>query len=218
MLNLKKVIVTQRIDHIKNYSETRESIDQALSEWLIQADYLPIPISNKLVSIHNNQDIQVNEQPLLQNWLSVIKPNALLISGGNNIGAYPARDETEKFLLKWAQKNRTPVLGICRGMQMMAVWAGGNLDVVNNHVGTRHQLNIYGSNNNWPNEVNSYHEWGLFDCPSDFEIKAHSDDGVIEAIRHKELPWEGWMWHPEREAQFAKKDIDRIKQLFNIKD
>ena len=70
-----KVIVTQRIDYIKNYSETRESIDQALSEWLIQADYLPIPISNKLVSIHNNQDIQVNEQPLLQNWLSVIKPN-----------------------------------------------------------------------------------------------------------------------------------------------
>ena len=210
-----KVLVTQRVDIVKSCKETRDSADQKLIEWLIKAGFLPIPVTNKLIVVDNDKKININKQYIFQNWLESIEPNALLLSGGNNIGEYPARDETEKFLLNWAQENRIPVLGICRGMQMMAVWAGGNLNVVNNHVGTRHQLNIYGSNNNWPNEVNSYHEWGLFDCPSDFEIKAHSDDGVIEAIKHKDLPWEGWMWHPERETPFFNKDIKRLKALFN---
>ena len=47
-----KVIVTQRIDYIENYGETRESTDQKLSEWLIQAGLLPIPITNKLFNTY----------------------------------------------------------------------------------------------------------------------------------------------------------------------
>ena len=65
-----KVIVTQRIDYIENYGEIRHSTDQKLSEWLIQAGFLPVPISNKLIVISNDKDTRVNEQPLLKNWLS----------------------------------------------------------------------------------------------------------------------------------------------------
>ena len=43
---------------------------------------------------------------------------------------------------------------------------------------------------------------------------AYSDDGEIEAIRHKTLPWEGWMWHPERNAPFAKEDLKNITRIF----
>ena len=209
-----KVIVTQRIDYIENYGETRESTDQKLSEWLVQAGFLPVPISNKLVVIYDEIDTQVKKQLMLQNYLSVIKPNALLFSGGNDIGSYPERDATEHYLLNWAKDQRIPVLGICRGMQMMAIWSKGKLVKVNNHVNTRHQLKICDSDKIWPSEVNSYHEWGLIDCPPDFEIKAHTDDGVIEAIQHKELLWEGWMWHPERETPFTDKDNKRLKALF----
>ena len=154
-----KVIVTQRIDYIEDYNETRESLDHALLEWLIQADCLPIPISNKLVSINNVQgtQININKQPMLNNWLSAIKPNALLLSGGNDIGSYPERDATEHYLLNWAKDQTIPVLGICRGMQMMAVWAGGKLSQVKNHVGTHHKLKICGSDKKWPTDVNSYH-------------------------------------------------------------
>ena len=215
---LKKVVVTQRVEYIKRYEETRDAVDQKVSEWLVQAGFLPIPISNKLAVIRNAKNTQANEKPMLQNWLSAIKPNALLLSGGNDIGEYPCRDKTEKLLLNWAQKNKIPLLGICRGMQMMAVWAGGKLGRVINHIGTRHQLNINQSTEKWPSKVNSYHGWGLINCPQNFEVMAHSDDSVIEAIKHKHLPWEGWMWHPERDSPFGEVEIKRLNDLFKGKD
>jgi putative glutamine amidotransferase len=43
-------------------------------------------------------------------------------------------------------------------------------------------------------------------------------DGVIEAIRHEQFPWEGWMWHPEREEVFNMIDTLRMKRLLGEKD
>ena len=210
---MKKIVVTQRIDYIKKYDETRESIDQALSKWLINLNFLPIPISNKLVTITN--DKKIKEEIHINNWLSSVSPDALVLSGGNNIGEYDSRDQTEFFLLNWAKSNSIPVLGICRGMQIMAIYSGVKLKVVNNHINTKHQLNIIKSIDNWPKEVNSYHKWALCDCPDGFKVEAHSKDGVIEAIKHKELNWEGWMWHPERELPFCDVSSRRLKDLFN---
>ena len=63
--------------------------------------------------------------------------------------------------------------------------------------------------------TNSFHNFALSRCSENYRILAKSEDGVIEAIRHKSLPWEGWMWHPERETTFNYEDINRIKDLFN---
>ena len=46
-------------------------------------------------------------------------------------------------------------------------------------------------------------------------VISRSDGNTIEAIKHCKLPWEGWMWHPERELSFDKRDIDRLSALFN---
>ena len=46
------------------------------------------------------------------------------------------------------------------------------------------------------------------------EILAKAEDGVIEAVRHKQKPVLGIMWHPEREELFSSDDIKCVQKLF----
>jgi gamma-glutamyl-gamma-aminobutyrate hydrolase PuuD len=203
------VVVSQRVDGVPGRDEIRDSVDQKLLQWVIAAGFLPVTVPN-ILSLDKG-----SVEPTLDNWLLTIRPSGLLLSGGNDIGEYPLRDATERFLLDWAAERLVPVIGICRGMQLMASWAGVKLVKVAGHVRTRHELQVSDYAYEWPSEVNSYHNWALSACPADFEIAAKAEDGYIEAIKHKVLPWEGWMWHPERESSFQQKDIERIRKLFN---
>ena len=92
---------------------------------------------------------------------------------------------------------------------MLANLAGETLIKISGHVNSRHQLSGELNHN-----VNSFHEYAIQKCPLEYRILAKSSDGTIKAIRHKKLPWEGWMWHPEREPKFAKEDLSRIQKLF----
>jgi gamma-glutamyl-gamma-aminobutyrate hydrolase PuuD len=201
--------ITQRIDSIQGRAELRDALDQRLAQWISHAGFLPVALPNTLVLTDDA------DEPTLKHWLQAIQPGALILSGGNDIGEYSSRDATERYLLSWAQAKRVPVLGICRGLQMMAVWAGINLVKREGHVGSRHQLVIPARQDDWPANVNSFHNWGLASCPEGFGVAAQAEDGSIEAIRHSQLPWEGWMWHPEREMPFFPQDIKRLKRLFS---
>lgn len=200
--------ITQRIDSVADRAELRDALDQRLVQWLLQAGFLSVAIPNSY------QSGVVSGKSTLGRWLEAVRPGALILSGGNDVGEYLQRDATERFLLSWAEVNQVPVLGICRGLQMMAVWAGVNLLRIKGHVRTRHVLSVSGPQDKWPDSVNSYHNWSLSSCPDRFEVAAQAEDGAIEAIRHIELPWEGWMWHPEREEPFSQQDIARLRRLF----
>jgi putative glutamine amidotransferase len=203
---VKVVCVSQRIDHYPDRYETRDELDQRLITWLLLAGLLPVPLPNGLC--RPLPDGQCDHEAL-DAFLASLRPGAFVLSGGNDIGQYIIRDLTESRLLNYAKKHHKPVLGICRGMQMIAHWAGTSLQPVRGHLKTRHYLSGVISC-----EVNSYHAFSLTACPEDFDVLAQSEDGEIEAIRHRSLPWEGWMWHPEREAQFSTSDIRRLKALF----
>ena len=193
---MKIVAVSQREDYYLERNETRDALDQRLAAFILICGHIPVPVPNALGGT-------------IRDWLTIVHPAAVVLSGGNDIGQCPKRDDIEDTLLTYAQELHIPVLGVCRGMQMMAHWAGTGLHPVQGHVRTRHLLSgeITG-------EVNSYHGFSLACCPRDFEVLARSEDDEIEAIRHQSLPWEGWMWHPEREATFAERDIQRLKALF----
>lgn len=199
---MKLVIVSQRVDEIPLRGEKRDTLDQRLVAWLHSMNMLAVPVPNQFV---------IQDPEILNVWLKKMRPDGVILSGGNDIGECHERDMTEVALLEYAAQLSLPVLGICRGMQMLAWRSGSSLQVVEHHAGTRHR--VIGAINA---EVHSYHHFAIDSCPADYEILCRSEDGIIEAIRHRHLPWEGWMWHPERELHMASTDYHHLTSLFNL--
>lgn len=199
---MKKILVSQRVDEFPDRNESRDAVDQKLIHLIMDSGLIPIQVPNLLLS-------KSGGPPHLLTWIDAQKAEGIVLSGGNEC---PERDETENFLLDWATKTKVPVLGICNGMQRMGTFQGSKLMEVKNHVGVFHQLKgeITGL-------ANSYHNFAFKECPDGFRVAAVSEDGIIEAIIHNYLPWEGWMWHPERDGSDIERDMNRIKKLFNNK-
>lgn len=202
---MRLIAVSQRVEIIKSRNEHRDSLDQRLALFLANAGCLAVPVPNNL---------GLN----IETWLNKLKPYGVLLSGGNNIGEAPERDFTEGRLLSYARDKKIPLLGICRGMQMMALYAGAGLKAVAGHCASYHEITWdIKAGSALPNMVNSFHAFSVAKCPPDYEVLAKSNfDGEIEAIRHNQLPWLGWMWHPERESMdFNLAYIEIVAGLFS---
>lgn len=198
---MKKILYTQRVEIVQGYNERRDCADQQIAEFLWGCGFLPVPV--------NNLPKYVAE------YAAAMQPIGIVLTGGNDLAAYggnaPERDETEVKLIELALRNNIPVLGFCRGMQMLAHYFGGGLKAINNHVAKKHL--IRGSLGE--RMVNSYHNYAVAEVPAGFEALASSvEDGVVEAMRHKQQRLLGIMWHPEREAVFQQADIDLFKEFF----
>ena len=198
---MKIIGISQNIK-VTYYNQLEDCLDQNLINLLNLCGFLPIPIPNNLIDKSNNHN--------LIRFLEKIPFSGFLLSGGNDWGSFENRDKTEINLIEYSIKKSFPILGICRGMQVIAHWAGVGLKRVKGHVNTKH---IVRGKREFM--VNSYHNFSIKCCPKNFSIIAKSLDGEIEAIRHSKYNLEGWMWHPERETDFKLQDIKNIKRLFN---
>ena len=192
-----RVAVSQRRDHYPARDEVRDALDVRLSLLLWELGFMPVPMAS---AIGNHQE-----------YLETLMPDAVVLSGGNDIGHVVERDRLETAMLYHAASHHLPVLGICRGMQMMNHYQGGVLRPVSGHVTVRHRIfgPLVGPGGY---NVNSYHDHGVLDADlgKDLEAVAWAEDGVLEALRHLELPWLGIMWHPERGSPIADSDQQLI--------
>ncbi|MYA83569.1 MAG: gamma-glutamyl-gamma-aminobutyrate hydrolase family protein [Acidimicrobiales bacterium] len=122
----------------------------------------------------------------------------------------PLRDAFEIALLDAAVGAGLPVLGICRGPQLINIAAGGTLhqhlpehaatdgppDATPHTVTTTEgsQLRqMYGPEV----AVNSLHHQAVDQLGEGYIATAHSPDGIIEGMEHTELPIIAVQWHPE---------------------
>jgi putative glutamine amidotransferase len=129
-------------------------------------------------------------------------------------GLRPDRDAAEVPLMKAALDRDVPLLGICRGMQVLSVVAGGSLtqhlpDLVG-HEGHRPEPGVYGSHGVRlaPGSlahrvlgdsvgVPSYHHQGL-GSPGSLTVSGWADDGSPEAVEDPTRRFAlGVLWHPE---------------------
>lgn len=121
----------------------------------------------------------------------------------------PERDAWELALIRAALASGTPLLGICRGMQLLNVALGGTLvQHIDGHVEQvgafgRHPVKPvpgtrYGDLAPEETAVPTYHHQSVDRLGTDLLVSAHAADGTVEAI---ELPAPAWVlgvqWHPE---------------------
>lgn len=96
---------------------------------------------------------------------------------------------------------RTPILGICLGLQALVEHFGGSISRVAPRHGksdpcTHDGLTLFSG---LPPvlHVGRYHSWAARDLPAVLEVSARAQDGVIMGVRHKTLPIEAVQFHPE---------------------
>ena len=197
--------------------------------WDDQADLLPAAYAR---SIEVAGGIAVllppTDDPAADAHDVVARLDALVIAGGADVDPRrytevvhertanwrEDRDAWELALLDAARESRLPVLGICRGMQVMAVHAGGQLD--------QHVPDTLGSEDHSPGgdvygdveislvagtqlekilvtgpAVRCHHHQSVLDHPG-LIAAAHAGDGTLEAIEDPDRPfWLAVQWHPE---------------------
>ena len=171
-----------------------------------------------------------NDPALAEEYIDML--DGILFAGGEDISSYlfgedpcrfvdyisSERDCLEFALVKLADERHMPMIGICRGHQVLNVVFGGNLyqdlpsqkpeglmchkqDMAIRSELT-HSVNVvpgsfcemFGPE---PLFVNTYHHQAVKDVAPDFTVSAVAPDGVIEAIESEKHNCKSVQWHPE---------------------
>ena len=194
----KRIGITQRVTHLADINETRDCLDQSWTTLLTGCGFQPILLPNRL--------------PEPGEYVRSLQLGGIIFSGGNDLCVIesgrnhaPERDSLERTLLTHCIEHRLPLLGVCRGMQMLLAEDGVMPAPLSDHVATTHRLSRTAES---PLPLpgtfttNSYHDFGFAELPEScaYTCIARASDNSVEAIVHDDHPFvAGIMWHPERQ-------------------
>jgi putative glutamine amidotransferase len=207
-----KIAVSMTVMENPTYAETRDTLSQDWVRFLESVGVAPVLVSNEL------------SDPA--QFCREMNVSGILLTSGNDIGLQPnevwepsdsvseKRDRTELALMEHAVKCNTPLIGICRGLQIINTYFGGTLerDLANSmggehHVRADHSVEVVDADYEAKLGVrtfvtNSYHNHGVSTNGLSKELRpiALSPHGVVEALYHPSLSVLGTQWHPERKS------------------
>ena len=208
--------------------KTLQYVEQSIAHWVMSSGAMAVMIPSPAGDTQRG-DVTLDDYA---DWL-----DGLVLEGGSDVwpGSYGEtpiearwsgdriRDDYEKALVAAFERVGKPVLGVCRGLQLLNVAYGGTLyqDIGTQRPEARvhRDAAIYDRNFHdvefvagsalaslYPNmktaKVNSVHHQGIKDLAPGFVVEATSpDDGIIEAIRRPAALGKSYIaavqWHPE---------------------
>jgi putative glutamine amidotransferase len=201
---------------INNEKIRQISANTFLSDYLLQEDYLPV-----IPAFYSQFKTKKQVTKIAEEYIK--NSDALILQGGQSIGEEESRDLFEEVLLEFAIKKCIPILGLCRGLQIINVFFEGTLKKVEDKelhlvykdmdaddmnfntvdLSHRHELTIMKDSflnqslNKTTTQVNSAHEQGIDILGKGLQIEAKSEDNLIEAISNMERKILAVQWHPE---------------------
>lgn len=235
-----------------NFGEKGCELAQAYYQSVLRAGGVPLVIPPYEVTSCEGDDHTPLFADPVQEALSrtLDSVDALLLSGGGDInplltgeepipslhGICPERDAQEMWLVRHAYHRQIPMLGICRGIQMLSAALGGKnfqdiytqceghrmlkhsqdmrRDAVSHRVTVSAGCLLHSIVGTDSLAVNSFHHQAVSEPGSLLHAVAWSSDGVIEAVESSEFkPILGVQWHPE--AFFAHHDQPAMQALFD---
>jgi putative glutamine amidotransferase len=212
------------------FSKTLHYLEQSMAHWVLSAPAVVVMVP----AVASGSEV-LRSDLNLSHYAAAL--DGLVLQGGNDIdpvaygqaplkpewGGDRVRDVYEMELVQAFLAAGKPVLGVCRGLQLLNVMHGGSLwqDIGEQRPGSlaHRQLGRYeqhfhnitlvpgsrlaalcaGGSSPARRRVNSIHHQGIRELAPGFHVEARcADDGLIEAIRREGPTWvAGVQWHPE---------------------
>ncbi|OLR26830.1 gamma-glutamyl-gamma-aminobutyrate hydrolase family protein [Bacillus cereus] len=211
----------------------------------VNEDYVNSVLQNGgipfIIPVHTNMEV-------IKKQISLI--DGLILSGGHDVSPFsyneepqqklgdifPERDYFDFSLIKIAKNKNIPILGICRGAQIINVYHGGTMyqdlsymegdtlkhwqvhtpELATHSIYIKKYSMLHSILGEEKLAVNSFHHQTIKEVPSNFEIVATAKDSVIEAIECKDYAFLlGIQWHPEMLYQNIKVMNNLFSALIN---
>lgn len=127
------------------------------------------------------------------------------------------RDAEEQTLFEVFCKYRKPVLGVCRGAQLINVFLGGTLHQhIGSHADCCHTVqytDVLAELLGAQGTVNSYHHQSVNQIAHALTVAARAPDGTVEALIHPSASILSVQWHPERMVPGICEDVTGANHL-----